>query len=84
MGSYSEAERVPLTKARSGLSHLVAKVCYGDERVIITKSGREMAALVPIENLEHLENLKALQLVEEARKEKRIAEEEGFVDAESI
>lgn len=46
--------RVTVSKARETFAELLNEVCYGGWRVIITKRGRERAALVPIADLEKL------------------------------
>jgi prevent-host-death family protein len=46
---------VSVADARSELAELLNRVAYGKERLIITRHGRELAALVPVEDL-HLAN----------------------------
>jgi prevent-host-death family protein len=46
---------VSVADARSDLAELLNRVAYGKERLVITRHGRELAALVPIEDL-HLVN----------------------------
>jgi prevent-host-death family protein len=43
---------VSVADARSDLADLLNRVAYGKERLVITRHGRELAALVPIEDLE--------------------------------
>jgi prevent-host-death family protein len=42
---------VTVADARSDLAELLNRVAYGKERLVITRHGRELAALVPIEDL---------------------------------
>ena len=42
---------VTVADARSGLAELLNRVAYGKERLVITRHGREIAALVPVEDL---------------------------------
>ena len=43
---------VTVADARSGLAELLNRVAYGKERLVITRHGREIAALVPVEDLQ--------------------------------
>lgn len=47
--------KVSAAEAKAGLSSLVSKVEYGNERFVIERRGRPVAALVSIEDLERLE-----------------------------
>ena len=49
------AHEVPVTQARSELADLVNRVVYGGERVVLTRHGRPVAALVAAADLELLE-----------------------------
>ncbi|MCO5993391.1 type II toxin-antitoxin system Phd/YefM family antitoxin [Actinoallomurus rhizosphaericola] len=46
---------VPVTQARADLAELVNRVGYTGERVLLTRHGKPLAALVPVEDLEALE-----------------------------
>jgi prevent-host-death family protein len=46
---------VSVADARSDLAELLNRVAYGKERLVITRHGRELAAIVPVEDL-HLAN----------------------------
>jgi prevent-host-death family protein len=43
---------ISVADARSDLADLLNRVAYGKERLVITRHGRELAALVPIEDLQ--------------------------------
>jgi prevent-host-death family protein len=43
---------VSVAEARSDLAELLNRVAYGKERLVITRHGRELAALVPVEDLQ--------------------------------
>jgi prevent-host-death family protein len=66
----SAHDEVSVTQARSALAELVNRVRYGGERIMVTRHGRPLAALVPAEDLERLEELERL-----ADLERRDAEE---------
>ena len=55
-------------KAREGFSETVNRSAYGKERIILTRRGKGIAAVVPIEDLELLERLEDEIDVREARK----------------
>lgn len=42
---------VSMVDARNSLSELVSQAAYGRRRTILTRGGKELAALVPIEDL---------------------------------
>ena len=67
-----EGEHVPATQARDRLSDLINRAAYGQERIILTRRGKPVAALVPVEDvqwLEDIENESDLAAAREARKE---------------
>ena len=48
---------IPVTQARADLADLVNRVAYSGERVVLTRHGKAMAALVSADDLERLEQL---------------------------
>lgn len=48
---------VSISEARDGLAELVNRVAYARERVRLVRRGRELAAVVPMEDIELLEAL---------------------------
>lgn len=53
------AYEIPVTQARAELADLINRVVYGDERVVVTRHGKPLVALVSAADLERLERLKA-------------------------
>lgn len=53
--------------ARDSLSDTLNRVSYAKERIIIRRHGKDLAAIVPIEDLIILEDLEDLLDLEEAR-----------------
>ena len=47
---------IGVTEARDQLGELVNRVAYSDERIVLTRHGRAVAALVPIAVLRELED----------------------------
>lgn len=54
--------------ARDQFSEIVNKVAYGKERMIVTRRGKALAAIIPIEDLRILEEMEDRKDVEDANK----------------
>ena len=54
-------------KAREQLSNVINQAAFGKERVVLTRRGKEIAAVVPIEDVKLLEELEDRIHLEEAR-----------------
>lgn len=52
------AYEIPVTQARAELADLINRVVYGEERVVVTRHGKPLVALVSAADLARLENLK--------------------------
>jgi prevent-host-death family protein len=50
---------VPFSDARSCLTDIVNEVAYAGKRVILTRKGKKLAAIVSLEDLEALEAMKS-------------------------
>jgi prevent-host-death family protein len=48
---------MPVAEARGRFADLVSRVAYRGERVVITRHGKPLAALIPADDLELLERL---------------------------
>jgi prevent-host-death family protein len=53
------AYEIPVTQARAELADLINRVVYGGERVVVTRHGKPLVALVSAADLERLEEEKA-------------------------
>ena len=51
------AYEIPVTQARAELADLINRVVYGSERVVVTRHGKPLVALVSAEDLRRLEEL---------------------------
>jgi prevent-host-death family protein len=60
--------RVSTTQARESLSDVINRVVYQGERIILERHGKDVAAMVPVEDLQLLEELEDRMDLEEARK----------------
>ncbi len=54
-------------KMRSDFAEVVNRVAFGKERVIITRRGKNLAAVVPVEDLELLQEIENKMDLSEAR-----------------
>ncbi|MGY0488008.1 type II toxin-antitoxin system Phd/YefM family antitoxin [Streptomyces sp. WG-D5] len=52
------AYEIPVTQARAELADLINRVVYGSERVVVTRHGKPLVALVSAADLERLEAMK--------------------------
>ncbi|KMS70050.1 prevent-host-death protein [Streptomyces viridochromogenes] len=60
------AYEIPVTQARAELAELINRVVYGGERVVVTRHGKPLVALVSASDLERLEKLgEPVELAEE-------------------
>ncbi|HYN80455.1 MAG TPA: type II toxin-antitoxin system Phd/YefM family antitoxin [Gemmatimonadaceae bacterium] len=60
--------RLPATEARIRFAELVNDVAFGGERVVLQRHGKDIAAVVPIEDLALLEELEDRIDLDAARK----------------
>lgn len=49
-------DEIPVTEARAQFSELVNRVGYGKERIVLTRHGKPLVALVPAEVLPDLDD----------------------------
>ena len=50
------AYEIPVTQARAELADLINRVVYGGERVVVTRHGKPLVALVSAADLERLDS----------------------------
>lgn len=60
--------RVESTQARGTFSETINRVAYGKERVVLERRGKAVAAIVPMADIELLEQLEDLIDLEAARR----------------
>lgn len=49
---------IPTVEARRNLSEILNRVGYGKERVVVTRHGKGVAAIVPVEELDLLDRVR--------------------------
>jgi prevent-host-death family protein len=76
--------KVSTAKAREQFSDVVNRVAYGKERVILTRRKKELAAVVPIEDVKLLEELENRLDLEDARAALLDTKKKGTVSWEKI
>ena len=55
-------------KTRENFSEILNQVAYGKERVVVTRRGRELAAVIPIEDYKLLQEMEDKHDIAEAKK----------------
>lgn len=60
--------KLKISEARKEFAELINRVAYGDERIILERSGKELAAVIPIGDLELLEAIEDHIDLDEAKK----------------
>ena len=76
--------QVSTVDARSQLSEIINRVAFGKERMILTRRGKEIVAVVPIEDVKLLESLEDRIDLEEARSALAESKKKGTVSWEKI
>jgi len=77
-------ETLNTTDAREKLAEVLNRVAYAKDRVRITRRGREIAAVVPIEDLELIERLEDKIDLQEAEQALAEARDKGTIPLERI
>ena len=71
-------------EAGDNFSDLVDRVATGKERIILTRAGKELVAMVPAEDLELMEATEERLDVEDARAARREAEDTGTISLAAL
>ena len=77
-------DTVNSTDARENLADVLNRVAYAKVRVRITRRGKAVAAVVPIEDLELIERLEDEIDIREAEKALREAKKKGTIPLEKV
>jgi len=73
------AENVTTAKARTELAEIINRTTYAKERVVLTRRGKRVAAVVSVEDLELLEAIEDRMDLDAARKALAEAGKKGTV-----
>jgi prevent-host-death family protein len=83
---YTAMARLNVSKAREEFSEVVNRAAYGKERTIVSRRGKDLAAVIPVDDLRLLERLAQEEMdridLEDARAALREAEEKGTIPLE--
>jgi len=60
--------KISTADARDQLSEMINRAAYGKERIVLTRRGKALVALVPLDDLKLLEELEEQIDLEEAKK----------------
>lgn len=75
---------VDTVRARNAFSDVVNRAAYGKERIILTRRGRALAAIVPLEDVELLREIEDRMDLEEARAALEEVKREGAIPWEKV
>ena len=70
--------------AREHFSELINRTSYGKERVLLTRRGKGVAVLIPLEDLRLLEEMEDQLDLLDAKKALREAKEEGTISLDKF
>ena len=59
---YRNVHRIKTTQAREEFGTMISTVAYGGDWIVFERRNRDMAALIPIEDLRRLEELDAQEV----------------------
>jgi prevent-host-death family protein len=77
-------KQVTTVDARAQFSEIINRAAFGKERVTLTRRGKEIVAVVPIEDLKLLEALEDKIDLEEARTALAEAKKKGTVSWDKV
>lgn len=76
-----KSETISVSKAREQLAEITGQVRFGKKRFIFSSRGRQVAAIVPIEDLKLLEEIEDMI---DIRESKEALEDEGRITLEEF
>jgi prevent-host-death family protein len=80
--------RLNVSKAREEFPEIVNRAAYGHERTIVSRRGKDLAAVIPMDDLRLLELLAKEEMdrqdIEDARAALKEAEEKGTISLRDL
>jgi prevent-host-death family protein len=76
--------KISTAEARNEFSEILNRASFGKERIVLTRRGKDLAAVVPMEDLELLERLEDRIDLEDARAALVEVRESGTVTWEKL
>jgi prevent-host-death family protein len=83
-GGQGNMGQVNTVDARAQFSEIINRAAFGKERMILTRRGKEIVAVVPIEDVKLLEALEDRMDLEEARAALAESKKKGTVSWEKM
>lgn len=71
-------------EARDHFSEVINAAAFGDERIVLTRHGKPIAAVIPISVLEFLRELERIIDLEEAEKALKEGQAEGLTSLDDL
>jgi prevent-host-death family protein len=71
--------RLNASDARNDFPNTLNRVAYGKDRLVLHRRGKDVAAIVPVEDLQFLEELEARVDLDEARAALKEADKKGTI-----
>ena len=84
MSTHPNFKERSFSDARSHLADIANEVAYAGKRIVLTRKGRKLVAIVSIEDLEALEAIENRIDLDDARKALADAKKNGTISWESI
>ena len=75
---------ITTVKARNDFSTLINRAAFGKERIVLTRRGKEIVAVIPIEDMKRLEEIEERLDVAEAVKALKEAKKKGTVSWQKL
>jgi prevent-host-death family protein len=72
------------SEVREGFSDTINRVYYKGERIVLKRHGKELAAIIPIQDLKFLEELEDRLDLEEVRQARKEMKRKGTIPWEKI
>lgn len=70
--------------AKEDFSELINRVSHNKERILLTRRGKAVAAIIPIEDLTAIDDAQSKQELEEAMEALKEARSEGAISLEEL
>jgi len=76
--------KLTTTKARERFGDTMNRVAHGKERVVLTRGGKDLVAIVPVEDLAQIQALEDKQDIRDARAALREAKKKGTIPLDQL
>lgn len=75
---------ITVTEARKNFSDIVNNVGFNDETQIITRNGKQIVAIIPIEELRWADEMEERKDIQDAKKAMAEIETNGVIDMKKV